>query len=89
MSLFIYLSIFTFFMVAMVKGTITNLKFNLIKEQLKKTFGKSLPSIEKCSIKIEDTFHAQHTSRNHYKELYESDFCDDEECLQQETYFTS
>ena len=35
------------------------------------------------------TFHAQHTSRNHYEELYESDFRDDEECQQQETYLTN
>ena len=35
----------------MVKGTISYLKFNLMKDQLKKTFGKSLPSIEKCPIK--------------------------------------
>ena len=73
----------------MVKGTIIDLKFNLIKDQLKKIIGESLPSIEKCTIKAEDTFHAQHDSRNHYKELYESDFSDDEECQQQETYLTS
>ena len=60
-----------------------------MKEQLKKMFRKFLPSIEKCSIKAEDTFHDQHTSRNHYKELYETDFSDDEECQQQETYLTS
>ena len=73
----------------MVKGTITNLKFNLMKDQLKKMFRESLPSIEKCPIKAEDTFHTQHASQNHYEELYESDFSDDEECQQQETYLTS
>ena len=52
-------------------------------------FGESLPSIEKCSIKVEDTFNAQHASRNHYEELYESDFSDDEESQQQETYLAS
>ena len=71
----------------MVKGTITYRKFNnLMKEQLKKMFGESLPNIEKCSIKTEDTFHAQHTSQNHYEEIYESDFSDDEEWKQQEHY---
>ena len=64
----------------MVKKTITNLKFNLMKDQLKKMFRESLLSIEKCPIKREDTFHAQHASRNHYKKLYESDFSDDDEC---------
>ena len=69
----------------MVKGTTTDLKLNLIKEQLKKMLEESLPSIEKCSIKAEDTFYAQHTSRNHYEELYESDFSADKKCQQQET----
>ena len=46
----------------MVKGTLTYLKFNLMKEKLIKMFGESLPSIEKCSIKAEDIFHAQDTS---------------------------
>ena len=64
----------------MVKGTIIDLKFNLMKDQLKKMFRESLLSIEKCPIKREDTFHAQHASRNHYKKLYESDFSDDDEC---------
>ena len=53
----------------MVKGTITDLKFNLMKEQLKKMFGESFPNTEKCSIKTEDTFHAQRTSQNHYEEI--------------------
>ena len=51
-----------------------------MKDQLKKMFRESLLSIEKCPIKREDTFHAQHASRNHYKKLYESDFSDDDEC---------
>ena len=63
----------------MVKGAITDLKINLMKDQLKNMFGESLPSIEKYPIKAEDTFHAQHASRNHYEELYQSDFSDDEE----------
>ena len=50
-----------------------------MKDQLKKMFKEYLPSTEKCSIKAEDTFHARHASRNHYEELYESDFSDDEE----------
>ena len=62
-----------------VKGTITDFNFNLLKEQLKKMFGELLPSIEKNSIKANDTFHAQHTSQNHYKEIYENEFSDDEE----------
>ena len=41
----------------MVKGAITDPKFNLMKK-LKKMFGESLSSIEKCSIKAADTFHA-------------------------------
>ena len=61
----------------MVEGTITNLNFNSMKDQLKKMFGESLRSIEKCPIKAEDTFRAQHAIRNHYKELYKSDFSDD------------
>ena len=61
----------------MVEGTITSLNFNSMKDQLKKMFGESLPSIEKCPIKAEDTFRAQHAIRNHYKELYKSDFSDD------------
>ena len=73
----------------MVKGAITDLKINLMKDQLKNMFGESLPSIEKCPIKAEDTFHAQHASRNHYEELYQSDFSDDEEWQQQETNLTS
>ena len=73
----------------MVKGTMTDLKFNLMKDQLKKMFRESLPSIEKCPIKAEDTFHAQHASQNHYEELYKSGFSDDEEWQQQETYLTS
>ena len=73
----------------MAIGTFTNLKFNLMEEQLKKMFGESLPSIEKCFIKTEDAFHAQHTSRNHYEALYESDFSYTEECQLQETYLTS
>ena len=73
----------------MVKGTLTYLKFNLMKEKLIKMFGESLPSIEKCSIKAEDIFHAQDTSWNHYEKLYGNDFIDDEECQQQETYLTS
>ena len=63
----------------MVKGTITDLKVTLMKDQLKNMFGESLPSIEKCPIKAEDTFNAQHASRNHYEEMYQSDFSDDEE----------
>ena len=31
-----------------------------MKEQLKKMFGESLPSIDKCTIKTEDTFHSHH-----------------------------
>ena len=73
----------------MVKGTTTDLNCNLMKDQLKKMFGETLPSIEKYSIKAEDTFHTQHASRNHYEELYESDFSDNEECQQQVTYLTS
>ena len=73
----------------MVKGTIIDLKFNLMKDQLKKMFRESLPSIEKCPIEAEDTFHAQHASRNHYEELYESNISDDEECQQQKTCLTS
>ena len=60
-----------------------------MKDQLKKMSGGSLPSIEKYPIKAKDTFHTQHASRNHYEELYESDFNDGEECQQQETYLTS
>ena len=60
-----------------------------MKEQLKKMFEESLPHTEKCSITAEDTFHAQHTSQNHYEELHENDFDDDEEFQQQETYLTS
>ena len=41
-----------------------------MKEQLKKMFGESFPNIEKCSIKTEDTFHAQRTSQNHYEEIW-------------------
>ena len=37
----------------MVKETITNLKFDLMKDQLKKMFRESLSSIEKCPIKRE------------------------------------
>ena len=73
----------------MVKGAITDLKINLMKDQLKNMFGESLPSIEKCPIKAEDTFHAQHASRNHYEELYKSDVSDNEECQQQKTCLTS
>ena len=52
-------------------------------------FGELSPGIEKLSIKAEDTFHAQRTSQNHNEELYESDFSDDEECKQEETYRTN
>ena len=37
----------------MVKGTITDLKITLMKDQLKNMFGESLSSIEKCPIKAE------------------------------------
>ena len=73
----------------MVKGTITDLKFNLMKDQLKKMFRESFPSIEKCPIKADDIFHTRHASWNYHEELYENDFTDDEECQQQETYLTS
>ena len=48
-----------------------------------------MPSIEKFPIKAEDIFYAQHASRNHYEELYQSDFSDDEENQKQEAYLTS
>lgn len=47
----------------MVNGTISNLKFDLMKEQFKKIFGESLPGKEKCTVKTEDNFHTQHNSR--------------------------
>ena len=73
----------------MVKGTITSLNFNLIKEQLEKMFGELLPSIEKCSIKADNIIHVQHTGQNHYEEIYEAEFSDDEESQQKETDFKS
>ena len=48
-----------------------------------------MTSIEKFPIKAEDIFLAQHASQNHYEELYQSDFSDDEENQKQEAYLTS
>ena len=70
----------------MVKGTITDLKYDLMKEQLKKMFGESLPNIEKCTIKTEDTFHSQHTHESYYgEETYQRESSDDDEYIMTHT----
>ena len=72
----------------MVKGTITDLKYDLMKEQLKKMFGESLPSKEKVSIKTEDTFHTQHKQNLSEREIYESEYSEEDD-YPQEMYFTN
>ena len=60
----------------------------MMKEQLKKMFGESLPNIEKCTIKTEDTFHSQHTHESYYgEETYQSESSDDDE-YHHDTYLT-
>ena len=74
----------------MVKGTITDLKYDLMKDQLKKMFGESLPNIEKCSIKsetpikTEDTFHSHYRCENNMADYYQSDSSENE--YEHETY---
>ena len=60
----------------------------MMKEQLKKMFGESLPNIEKCTIKTENTFHSQHTHESYYgEETYQSESSDDDE-YHHDTYLT-
>ena len=73
----------------MVKGTITDLKFDLMKDQLKKMFGESFPSKDRVSVKSEDTFHTQHSSQNSAeRETYDSEYSEEEE-YPQEMYYTN
>ena len=73
----------------MVKGTITDLKYDLMKEQLKKMFGESLPRKDKVTVKSEDTFHTQHNKQDlPEREFYESEFSEEDE-YPQEMYFTN
>ena len=70
----------------MVKGTITDLKFNLMKEQLKKMFGKDLSLILK-NVPLKQRIPSMlNVLVKTIMRKYESDFSDDEEWKQQERY---
>ena len=43
-----------------VRGIVPDLKCDTMKDHLKKLLGESFPSNEKCTVKKEDIFQAQH-----------------------------
>ena len=61
------------------KGTITDIKYEFMKEQSNKMFRESLPSKQKYTIKTEDTSHNSQHSYDHKEGFYQSESCDDQD----------